>query len=85
MAYETKPNTGSLFVNDRKQQVNQPDRTGTINIDGKLYWLSGWLKEANGKKYLSLSVKPKEGDAPPKAAPKPQADEPFEDDPSIPF
>jgi hypothetical protein len=61
MAYETKPNTGSLFVNDKKENEKHPDRTGSINIDGKEYWLNGWLKEsAKGVKYLSLSVKPKD-------------------------
>lgn len=52
---------GALFKNDKKSQENQPDYTGKINIDGKDYWLSAWLKTAeSGRKYMSLSATPKE-------------------------
>lgn len=61
MAFEQKPNSGSIFSNERKEQPSHPDRTGSCNIDGKDYWVNGWLKETkDGKKYLSLSFKPKE-------------------------
>jgi hypothetical protein len=54
-------NRGSLFVNDRKETDKHPDRTGSINVEGVDYWLSGWLKEsASGKKYMSLSITKKE-------------------------
>ena len=67
MAYEQKPNRGSLFRNTRKETETHPDYTGDINIDGKLYWLNGWLEESKaGTKYFSLSVKPKDA---PKSAP----------------
>ena len=58
-------NRGSLFKNDRKELDNHPDYNGSINIDGKDYWLNGWLKESkkDGKKFFSLSVKPKDTDA----------------------
>lgn len=64
MAYDNK-NSGALFENTRKREgKNDPDRAGQINIDGKDYWLSGWLKkDKEGKTYLSLSVKPKTGSA----------------------
>lgn len=54
-------NRGALFINDKRTQQNHPNYTGSINIEGVEYWLSGWTKESrNGKKFLSLSVKPKD-------------------------
>ena len=48
---------GALFANRRKETDNHPDFTGTINFDGKDYWLSGWKKiSRGGDMYLSLSV-----------------------------
>jgi hypothetical protein len=61
MAYETKPGNGALFKNDRKEKETHPDYKGDININGTNYWLSAWLKATkDGKKYMSLSAKPKE-------------------------
>ena len=54
-------NSGALFVNNRKEKETHPDRTGSLNVEGKDYWISGWLKkDRNGNPYLSLSVRPKE-------------------------
>jgi hypothetical protein len=62
MAFEQKDNSGSLWVNDRKESDRHPDRTGTLVVEGKSFYLSGWLKKTkDGKPYLSLSVKPKDG------------------------
>lgn len=64
-------NRGALFVNDRKERDTQPDRTGSLNVDGVEYFIDGWLKESrDGKKFLSLSVKRKEKQ--PAAAPAPR-------------
>jgi hypothetical protein len=52
-------NRGSLFKNNKKAET-EPDFSGTLNIDGTEYRLSGWAKVAKtGNKYLSLSVRPK--------------------------
>ena len=60
MAYDNT-NTGALFVNDKKETANHPDSKGQINVEGKEYWISAWRKESkDGKKYLSLSVTPKD-------------------------
>jgi hypothetical protein len=60
MSFELKDNSGSLWVNDRKEKDTHPDRTGTVKIRGQEFFISGWLKETSaGKKYLSLSFKPK--------------------------
>ena len=58
-------NRGSLFKNDRKELDNHPDYNGSINIDGKDYWLNGWIQESTKtkKKFFSLSVKPKDKDS----------------------
>lgn len=60
MAFEQRDNSGSIFVNDRKEKDNHPDRTGTALIDGTEYYISGWLKKSkDGKPFLSLAFKPK--------------------------
>lgn len=54
-------NRGALFRNNSKEQDNHPDHTGSINIDGKEYYLNAWIKTSqNGNKFFSLSVKPKD-------------------------
>ena len=61
MSYEQKDNSGSIFVNDRKEKDTHPDRSGTARINGVDYWVSGWLKQdKNGKPYMSMSFKPKD-------------------------
>lgn len=64
MAFELKEGGGSLFKNDRKEKDSHPDYRGSILIDGKLYWLSAWIKEGKHGKFFSLSAKPKEDKAP---------------------
>ncbi len=61
MAFEQKDNSGALFNNDRKEQPKHPDRQGTAMIEGKQYRVSGWIKEGNKGKWLSLAFKPKDG------------------------
>jgi hypothetical protein len=55
-------NKGSLFKNDRKEQDTHADYNGSINIEGNEYWINAWVKESkkDGKKFFSLSVKPKD-------------------------
>lgn len=60
MAYDNT-NTGALFKAKERATEKHPEYTGTINIDGREYWLSGWVKESKaGQKYFSLAVKPKD-------------------------
>jgi uncharacterized protein (DUF736 family) len=85
MAYETKPGNGALFKNDRKEKETHPDYKGDINIDGTNYWLSAWLKATkDGKKYMSLSAKPKEEEAKPQTMAQKQPEK-FADDDALPF
>ena len=58
-------NSGLLARNERKESEKHPDLTGTINIEGKEYWLSAWSKRGKsgkleGKPFFSISVKPKD-------------------------
>lgn len=58
---ERRDNSGALFINNRKEKENHPDRQGQIMVEGVEYWLSGWCKVSKaGEKYISLSVKRKE-------------------------
>lgn len=70
MSYDNT-NSGVLFKNDRKEKPSHPDYKGSVNVDGVEFWLSAWIKTGQKGKFMSLSVKPKEGDATPKQqAPK---------------
>ena len=54
-------NRGSLFKNDKKTEEKHPDLSGSINIEGTEYWISGWSKMSkSGQKFLSLSVRQKQ-------------------------
>jgi hypothetical protein len=54
-------NRGALFRNEQKDGENDRDYSGTLNVGGVEYWLSGWVKTSKkGVKFLSLVVKPKD-------------------------
>src|SRR5262249_44298396 len=60
-------NRGALFRNDDKDPNDDRDRdySGTLDVEGTEYWISGWVRTSkSGRKFLSLSVKPKQ-DKPP--------------------
>jgi uncharacterized protein (DUF736 family) len=73
MQYDNS-NRGAIFKNEDKQQDNHPDYKGSLNVNGVDLWVSGWLKtsEKTGKKFMSLSVKPKDA-ASVKQASKPKS------------
>lgn len=93
MAYEQRDNSGTAFVNDRKESEKHPDWSGSAMIDGKMYWVSMWDKTANsGKSMRTLSFKPKQTNpvpapsrvnvppqrsAPPKPEPQDEPEPPF--------
>jgi len=58
--------SGSLSKNTRKEKPSHADYTGSIIIEGRKYWLNGWVKDGEKGKFLSLSAKPAEE---PKAKP----------------
>lgn len=59
-----KTNRGAIWGNARKEQESHPDFTGSMNIDGKEYWVNAWKRKPDaGPKApaLSFSVRPKDG------------------------
>jgi hypothetical protein len=63
MTYDNT-NSGLLAKNERKEKDSHPDYTGKINVEGRDFYLSAWIKEGRegskmeGRKFFSLSVKP---------------------------
>ena len=58
-------NTGAIFKNDKKEKETHPDYKGSINVDGKDFYVSSWINtikkgENAGNKYMSLKLTPKE-------------------------
>ena len=60
-------NSGILTANTRQRDGKQdPTHQGSINIDGKEYWLSAWVntgKEGGklaGQRYFSIKARPKD-------------------------
>jgi hypothetical protein len=79
-------NSGIVSKNKRKEKDTHPDITGSINVEGREYWLSGWQKQGQSGTFYSLSVKPKDQQAVPINAQKFQAPVGHQDDEdSIPF
>lgn len=53
-------NRGALFKNDKTGgNPNWPDYRGSVNVDGKEFWLDAWIKDGKKGKFMSLSIKPK--------------------------
>ena len=43
-------NCGALFKNERREKKTDADYRGTINIDGRDFWLNAWIKEVQGRR-----------------------------------
>ena len=86
-----RTNTGIIGKNQKKEKDTHPDITGSINVEGKEFWLNGWLKKRNDGTgtFYSLSVKPKDQQQSQQQKPAQQAapaQDSWEDDlSSIPF
>lgn len=78
-------NRGIISKNERKTEDRHPDIKGSINVEGREFWIDGWRKERNdgSGSFYSLSVKPK--DAPPAAPAKLAPKRAVADEDEIPF
>ena len=64
MAEYSNENRGSIWRNDKKASDTHPDFTGSMNVDGRDYWVSAWKRKegaSDKSPALSFSVKPKDG------------------------
>lgn len=62
MSEYSNVNKGTIAKNARKETDSHPDITGSINVDGRDFWINGWLKKnsRDGSSFYSLAVKPKQ-------------------------
>lgn len=59
MSEYNNDNRGAIWGNDKKVKDTQPDFTGSIMVDGKDYFISGWKRKADASPKspaLSLAV-----------------------------
>jgi hypothetical protein len=57
-SYHHKQNSGALFRNQKKQQPQHADFSGTLDVNGVQYWIDAWTRESkSGTKFLSLGIK----------------------------
>ena len=83
MSYQHKPDSGSLFKNDKREADSHPHAKGSALIDGVEYWVSAWTNQKeNGEKYQALKFSKKEENKAARPAPV-EEPEPFDD--QIPF
>jgi len=82
--FQHKPDSGSIFKNDKREKETHPNGTGDALIGGKMYWISAWTNTRDdGSKYQKLTFKLKEQ----KASEKPRQELPADDfqDDDLPF
>lgn len=77
MAFEHNDMNGSLFKNEKGDNPNRPDYTGTAKIFGENVRLAAWIKDGKKGKFMSIQVSQDDGRA------KQQAAQPVDDE--IPF
>lgn len=79
--FQHKPNSGSLFKNDRREKDTHAHAKGDALIDGVEYWISAWTNaKTDGEKYQSLKFSRKDQNK----APNPQS-APDDFDSDLPF
>lgn len=54
MAFEMKPNSGSIFEADKDGNEARPDMKGKARIGDKAVWVSGWWNESRNGPFLAL-------------------------------
>lgn len=85
MAYEKRPNSGSVFRNQRRRNDNDAAYTGDALIDGKEFWINCWpKKDKNGDTWMSFSFREKQPRQQ-QEQPSQAVSEPLPDADTIPF
>jgi len=64
-------NRGSIWTNEKKATEKHPDFTGSLNVEGKEYWISAWRGNGENPKAPKLNFSVKAKDAMPAKASKP--------------
>jgi hypothetical protein len=61
MTYDNT-NTGIISKNPRKSTDKHPDITGSLNVEGREYFIDGWQRQKKDGSgiFYSLRVKPKD-------------------------
>ena len=70
-------NRGAIWTNEKKATDKHPDFTGSLNVEGKEYWISAWRGDGSNPKApkLSISINPKEPMAQAPRTPAPAFDD----------
>ena len=85
MAQYDNTNRGAIWKNEKKETDKHPDFTGSINVDGHDYWLSGWRRpEGASSKAPAMKFQIKRKDGKPQQAETRQSTRADMDD-EIPF
>jgi len=58
MAYETKNNTGNLFINGFKREPKHPKWKGLCKVNGREMEFSAWDENREGKPLLDKMGRP---------------------------
>jgi len=57
MAYEPRPNSGTLFKNDKQGNDKAPDYKGDLCLPtGEVIKIAGWIKQGAKGPFMSLSI-----------------------------
>src|SRR5262245_7252746 len=71
--------SGSHSKNARKEKPSHADYTGSIMIEGRKFWLNGWIRDGEKGKFLSLSARAAEEPRLKPAASRMNFDKPIDD------
>jgi len=64
MAYEQKPGEFVLFKNDKGDNPKRPDYRGEgMDLNGQSIEVAAWIKEGKKGKFMSCTIKLKDGQA----------------------
>ena len=55
---QTATNKGRIFRNKEPKNSDSPTHIGTLEIEGKTYWINAWtsIAKTTGERYFSISA-----------------------------